>query len=58
MELTGELKEKVEKAENRDQAKKLIEEAGILLDDEEMEQVSGGLRAPVTAAGRHNLPIR
>ena len=43
MKLTGELKDKVEKAENQEEAKKIIKEAGIELTDEEMNQVAGGL---------------
>ena len=43
MKLTGKLKEDVEKAENKEQAKELIAEAGMELTDEELEQVSGGL---------------
>ena len=39
MKLIGELKEKVEKTETREEAKKVIEEAGMELTDEEMEQV-------------------
>ena len=42
MKLTGELKEKVEKAENKEEAKKIIEEAGMELTDEELDQVAGG----------------
>ena len=42
MKLVGELKDKVEKAENQEEAKKVIEEAGMELTDEEMEQVAGG----------------
>lgn len=42
MELTGKLKENVEKAENKEQAKKLIEEAGLILDDTELDQIAGG----------------
>ena len=42
MELTGKLKELVDKAETREEAKKVIEEAGISLTDEELYQVSGG----------------
>ena len=42
MQLTGELKEKVEKAETKEEAKKTIEEAGMILDDAELDQVSGG----------------
>ena len=43
MKLTGELKEKVEKTETREEAKKVIEEAGMELTDEEMDQVAGGM---------------
>ena len=43
MELTGKLKEDVEKAESKEEAKKILEEAGITLDDSELDQVSGGM---------------
>ena len=43
MKLTGELKEKVEKAESKEEAKKTIEEAGMILDDAELDQVAGGI---------------
>lgn len=43
MKLTKELKEKVEKAETKEEAKKAIEEAGMILADVELEQVAGGL---------------
>ncbi len=46
MKLTGELKEQVEKAENKEEAKEMtrdtIEEAGMPLDDEELDKASGG----------------
>ena len=42
MKLIGQLKEKVEKAETKEDAKQLIKNAGILLNDEELDQVSGG----------------
>ena len=42
MELTGKLKEQVEKAESKDEKKSLIENAGMLLNDEELDMVSGG----------------
>ena len=42
MELTGKLKEQIEKAETREEAKKVIEEAGISLTDEGLEKVAGG----------------
>ena len=43
MKLVGELKEKVEKTETREEAKKVIEEAGMELTEEEMDQVAGGI---------------
>ena len=46
MKLIGELKEKVEKTETREEAKKVIEEAGMELTDEEMDQVAGGAPRP------------
>ncbi|MCR5289940.1 MAG: hypothetical protein K6E51_08125 [Treponema sp.] len=42
MELTGKLKEDVAKCETRDDAKNKIEEAGIVLNDEELDSVAGG----------------
>ena len=42
MQLTGELKEKVEKAENDEEAKKILEEAGLKLTEVELDQVAGG----------------
>ena len=46
MKLVGELKEKVEKTETREEARKIIEEAGMELTDEEMDQVAGGIKIP------------
>ena len=43
MELSKELKEKIEKAETKEEAKKILEEAGVVLDDAELDQVAGGL---------------
>ena len=43
MKLIGELKEKVEKTETMEEAKKVIEEAGMELTDEEMDKVAGGV---------------
>ena len=40
--LVGELKDKVEKAENQEEAKEIIKEAGMELTDEELSGVSGG----------------
>ena len=42
MKLTGKLKEKVERAENKEQVKEIIEDAGMILDDAELDQVAGG----------------
>ena len=42
MQLTGELKDKVEQTKTKEEAKKIIEDAGMELTDEEMDQVSGG----------------
>ena len=43
MKLIGELKEKVEMADTKEEAKKVIKEAGMELTDEEMNSVAGGL---------------
>ena len=43
MQLTGELKEKVETAKSAEDAKKILEEAGMILDDAELDQVAGGM---------------
>jgi hypothetical protein len=42
MKLVGDLKDKVEKAENQEEAKKIIEEAGMELTDDEMDQYARG----------------
>jgi bacteriocin-like protein len=55
MKLIGKLKEEVEKAETAEKKKELIEEAGMELDDEELEQVSGGLgnlKNPIVYIGK------
>lgn len=46
MELTKELKEKLEKAESKDEAKKILEEAGLELTEEELDSVVGGEADP------------
>ena len=43
MELTKELKEKVEKAETKEEAKKILKDAGVELTEEELDKVSGGI---------------
>ena len=40
MELIGKLKQKVENAADKEEIRELIEEAGVKLTDEELEQVS------------------
>ena len=42
MKLIGQLKNKVEKAETKEEAKQIIRDAGMLLDNQEMDQVTGG----------------
>lgn len=46
MNLTGKLKEQVEQAKTKEDAKKIIEEAGMELTDEEMNLVAGGFCDP------------
>ena len=43
MELTKELKEKVEKAETKEEATKILKDAGVELTEEELDKVSGGI---------------
>ena len=45
MKLVGELKNKVEKTETLEDAKKIIEDAGMQLSDEELDTVAGGHKA-------------
>ena len=44
MELSKELREKIEKAASAEEAKKILEEAGVELTEEELDQVAGGRR--------------
>ena len=44
MELTGKLKEEVAKCETREEAKDKIKEAGVILNDQELDSVAGGYR--------------
>ena len=44
MKLIGNLKNKVDKAQNKDEAKNLIAEAGMELTMDELEMVAGGVR--------------
>ncbi len=52
MKLTGKLKENVEKAENKEQEKELIAKAGMILSDDDLDQVAGG--AGPDGHKRHN----
>ena len=52
MKLTGELKEKVEKTETMEEAKKVIEEAGMELTDDELNEIFTRLRVRVGAKGK------
>ena len=42
MKLVGELKKQVEGTNNKEEAKELIEDAGMLLTDDELDWVTGG----------------
>ncbi len=46
MELTGGLEEQVEKAGSKGEKKSLIGNAGMLLTDDELDMVSGGIVEP------------
>ena len=43
MKLIGNLKNKVDKAQNKEEAKEIIAQAGMLLDDDELDKVAGGV---------------
>ena len=43
MKLIGNLKKQVEKVNSRDEAKDLIKNAGMMLTDDELEMVAGGI---------------
>ena len=43
MKLIGNLKKQVEETKNKEEAKEVIEKAGMELTDEELDQVAGGL---------------
>jgi len=42
MKLTGALKEEVSKAQSKDEARDILEKAGMSLTDEELDMVAGG----------------
>jgi hypothetical protein len=58
MELTGNLKKQVEEAESKEEKKSLIEDAGMLLSDEELDKVAGGdeMSGKKAAYGLGGLP--
>ncbi len=43
MELLGNLKDRVSKAKNKDEAKGIIEKAGMRLTEDELDKVAGGM---------------
>ena len=43
MKLVGNLKKQVEETKNKEEAKEVIEKAGMELTDEELDQVAGGM---------------
>ncbi len=43
MELTGKLKDKMAQAKDKDEAKKIMENAGMKLTDDELDTVAGGM---------------
>ena len=44
MKLTGELKDKVDQTANLEEAKDVIAQAGMLLTDDEVSEVAGGVK--------------
>ena len=58
MELVGDLKKQVEETKNKEEAKEIIEKAGMVLTDDELENVTGGAggtggRCPKNPKGYH-----
>ena len=49
MKLTEKLKDQVEKAESKNQAKEIIAQAGTELTDKEMDMVTGGIKQEIVA---------
>jgi hypothetical protein len=50
--LSDEDEDKVEKAETKEEAKKVIEDAGMILDDAELDKVAGGSVIPSLPGSR------
>ena len=57
MKLIGNLKKQVEKANSREEAKDLIKNAGMMLTDDELEMVAGGLEIETKDSIVHNVVI-
>lgn len=54
MELMGNLKDKVSKAKDKEEARGLIEKAGMKLTDDELDMVAGGQMLPEFFNGEKN----
>ena len=52
MELTGNLKKQVERAETIEEKKRIIEKAGMRLTEAELDAVAGGVQYPYSPQGR------
>lgn len=57
MRLIGNLKDQVEKANSQEEAREIIEKAGMELTDEEMNQVGGGVNPHTPMCARENKDI-
>ena len=57
MRLIGNLKDQVEKANSQEEAREIIEKAGIELTDEELNQVGGGQNphTPMSTSGNKDI---
>ncbi len=44
MNLTEKFKEKISKAKSKDEIKDIFEDAGLILSDDELNEISGGVR--------------
>ena len=51
MKLTGNLKKQVEATATKDEAREAIRNAGMILDDAELDQVTGGIDAGIALGG-------
>ena len=57
MELTGKLKEQVENAKTKEEAIAAFKEAGIVISDDELDSVSGGMAYYTSDPRRGRGPI-